>query len=90
MKLHTYEKNGRQDKKLFNYHKYCEQFYKTFVLYSCGVFKGKNDEPAGYAIGGIGYDNDFNEVELDSAEMYIVTVGEWVLLEPLPNTRYKG
>lgn len=60
------------------------------MFYSCGLFKGLNDEPAGYAVGGLGYDDDFNEVELDSVEMYIIDVGEWVLIQPLPNTIYKG
>ena len=56
--------------------------------HSCGTFKSQDNGTAGFAIGGIGYNEVFDEIEISSVEMYVADVGEWVLIQSLPNPRY--
>ena len=53
-------------------------------FHTCGKFKTRLGEDAGFAVGGIGYDFNLDEVELVTAEMYIADVGEWVPIQRLP------
>lgn len=52
--------------------------------HNCGVFKARNGLDAGYAIGGIGMDDAFNEVQLASVEMYYFQNEKWTLINALP------
>ena len=57
-------------------------------FHSCGKFHTSENYEAVFAVGGIGYNEEVEEVPLSSAEAYYIALNEWVPIRPLPKNRY--
>ena len=56
--------------------------------HSCVIFQSVDNFKAVFAVGGIGYNEELEELPLTSAEAYYIALDEWVPYKPLPKNRY--